>query len=585
MKDKLKLILRFLGIYKTQSIFVRDFFTVLLIMLIPFLIIGSIMYFNIKSVVEKEIVEINETNLYRCASVIDTMIDELNRMVANISMQNELKVYMIGNRDIYNMGSTHIRLNQYIKQAYLTHKYVDSVYLYRECDDTMFFNGDTYLKNEFYDMNWFEFYEQCNEKNGTCVNLRLKKDKYPYIISIVRPVYEAVTYKKQGAIICNINIEDLCEVVDKKDVVSDKFIVTDESGAIIYSRNKNLIGTQIKSDEFKIAYSMRGVNKEEANVVSVIKPEKYNSWGYGMMMPVSNYADRINIVFFYMWIGIIFCIIFSFMVALIMAVKSFDFASKLMVVIGKGDIKNLNRKDSINEADYILSNIISTIKKNEEMQAKIIEQFNEMRKSQTVALQAQISPHFIRNTLEMINVRAFELMGANNDVSVMISRLSRLLNSFINSGNYIVSLNEELSYTMLYNEIMSMRYDGKIGFFYDIPEEMLHLNVIKLSLQPIVENAVIHSLSQKRFCGNITMKGEVRDEYAEILVFDDASVIDDETLEELKKQLELSGHYEKIGMYNVNKRYKIAFGEDYGLRLEKSHYSGLLVRILFPKYN
>lgn len=587
MKAKLRIFIRFLGRYKTKSIFVRDFAVMLLITLIPLSGIGSFFYISTKNVVEKEIIEINEANLKRCAGVIDTMIDEINWVVANITMQDEISLYMLSGNEINESLSIRDKANECLKRADVTRKYIDSIYLYHEKSDTVFSSGNIIARDDFDDIGWYEDYKNNNERFKTTVNLRLKKNKYPYLITIVRPITATDTLKKIGAVVCNLNIEVLCDLVEGDDVVVNNFLMTDDNNVIVYSRNKKLIGSLIDTDRFSILYDLRSGRAKlgEKSIVSVSTSSKDDSWKYAISMPISNYMDKINMMFGNVRVIIMFCIIFSFIIALFIAAKSFGFVARIISIIESYNTKNTVRSDNFNETDYILSNIVSTIEMNEEMQHKLIEQFNEMRRAQTVALQAQISPHFIRNTLEMINVKAFEISHGENEVSQMLSQFSSLLDSFINSSNYIVSFASEIKYIRMYNEIMTMRFDNRIKFFYSFPEELEQYRVIKLSLQPIVENAITHGLKSNRYRGNVWISGQVKEKYAEIVVDDDGMGMSVKDIEKLNRDLNSANSTEKIGIYNVNKRYKIVFGDEYGLSLKISDRGGLAVQIKIPKPN
>ncbi len=201
------------------------------------------------------------------------------------------------------------------------------------------------------------------------------------------------------------------------------------------------------------------------------------------------------------------------------------------------------------------------------------------------ALQSQISPHFLNNTLEIVN---WEVRMANNDKAEhMIESLSTMLDAAMaRGGSPVVPIREELRYVEAYLYILSERYGERLQVDKQIDEALLCQSVPRLILQPIVENAVEHGVEQ-RSSGVITLRIYAK-EYLCLEVENDGNMTDQDR-ENIKRLLNWDGTSEdpenklgRIGIRNVNRRIKILYGEEYGLTIEEVAPGSICARIILP---
>lgn len=189
---------------------------------------------------------------------------------------------------------------------------------------------------------------------------------------------------------------------------------------------------------------------------------------------------------------------------------------------------------------------------------------NELRHSEFRALQAQINPHFLYNTLDMINWMARS--GETAQVSEAVNLLSRFYKITLSRGSLIITVREELEHVSLYVQLQNMRFNDKLHFFVDVADEMLDHTIPKLIFQPIVENSILHGILEKPVKeGNIVIMGWMEDETLVFVVSDDGVGIPPEKLETI-----LSGHStgstgSNIAIYNTHKRIQLCYGNEYGL--------------------
>ena len=193
----------------------------------------------------------------------------------------------------------------------------------------------------------------------------------------------------------------------------------------------------------------------------------------------------------------------------------------------------------------------------------------ELRLSEFKALQAQINPHFLYNTLDMINWMA--QTGKASEVSLAVQRLSRFYKLTLSKGNNIVSIRDELEHVNLYVQLQNMRYNDKIHFFMDVPDEILDYKIPKLVFQPIVENAIFHGILEKDSKeGNIVIMGWMEDKTLVFTISDDGVGIPSEDLLTILNEKEGKEIGNNIAIYNTHKRLQVFFGDEYGLSYRSS---------------
>lgn len=194
------------------------------------------------------------------------------------------------------------------------------------------------------------------------------------------------------------------------------------------------------------------------------------------------------------------------------------------------------------------------------------------------ALQSQINPHFLYNTLEAIRMRA--LSSGDKNVGEMIKILAKLFRSSI-KDEMVVSVNDELNYSKIYLELYNIRFGDKLKVIYDIEPEILEFAVVKHLLQPIIENSIVHGINFNKENNIITVKGGISNDKIEITVSDNGQGIDEKALDTLVHELETprTSYKGNIGLYNVNSRVKLIYGNGYGVKIRSKPGLGTEVKL------
>lgn len=197
------------------------------------------------------------------------------------------------------------------------------------------------------------------------------------------------------------------------------------------------------------------------------------------------------------------------------------------------------------------------------------------------ALQSQIKPHFLYNTLECIHWQA--LADGNKEICTMVKALAQYYRIVLSRGKEIIPLKQELEHIRSYLVIQNMRYDNIIELEDRIPEEFHSLLIPKMTLQPLIENAIYHGIRIKEGeKGVVTLRIHRENQDVYLQVCDSGSGMSQEKIDEMNQSISRHDETFGYGVRNVNKRIELLFGKEYGLRFFKNEFGGVTVEIHLP---
>jgi len=205
-----------------------------------------------------------------------------------------------------------------------------------------------------------------------------------------------------------------------------------------------------------------------------------------------------------------------------------------------------------------------------------------LRKAEFELLQSQINPHFLYNTLDAIIWLAEA--GEQKKVVGMVGSLSEFFRTSLNRGKDIIHIKEELLHVRSYLEIQQVRYQDILNYEINVPEELGNYLIPKITIQPLVENALYHGIKNKRGSGKIVLRGRKEENRLVLEVEDDGIGISKERLWQVKDGIQrkiLTGK-DIYGLYNVNERIRLNFGEEYGIDIQSTYGEGTLVQVILP---
>lgn len=249
--------------------------------------------------------------------------------------------------------------------------------------------------------------------------------------------------------------------------------------------------------------------------------------------------------------------------------------------VGKGNLDSFYQVTHNDEISVLGTVFNKMVKELRQLIDKVYLVENQKRSAELRALQSQINPHFLYNTLDTIQWKALDHEAY--DVADMIHELSELFRISLSDGREFIPVSTEIQHVRHYLEIQVLRYQDQFDYEIQVEEAVKSLLIPKIIIQPLVENAIYHGLKLKREKGILFIQIKAKDPGLLITVEDNGVGIDELKLQEIRKNLEHSRESEHYGLYNVNERLKLAFGEDYCITIDSQKNKGTKITLKLPE--
>jgi two-component system, sensor histidine kinase YesM len=252
-----------------------------------------------------------------------------------------------------------------------------------------------------------------------------------------------------------------------------------------------------------------------------------------------------------------------------------------MQLIESGDFYQSIEISGQKEVIVLAHSFNAMIEEIRSLMEKVLTEQKEKRKTEFQALQNQINPHFLYNTLDSIVYLSENKL--NDKVVEMVVALSKFFRISISRGENIILLKEELEHARNYLLIQKIRYNEKFDFDFQVQDEVLTYKVVKLSLQPLIENAIYHGINTEYNSGMITIRAFLKDDRLILEVEDDGYGIPDEEIDNLYRSIKFGEVSNSIGLTNVYQRLKIYYGESFDFIIESELDEKTIFRLSIPK--
>ena len=253
--------------------------------------------------------------------------------------------------------------------------------------------------------------------------------------------------------------------------------------------------------------------------------------------------------------------------------------------VGKGDFKTRSEVNEGDDLSALNSHFNSMVERIGTLVDNNKKEQERSRELELRLLQAQINPHFLYNTLDNIVWLAED--GQTAAVESIVTSLSQFFRTTLSGGHNFIRIREEISHVESYLQIQRFRYSDVLSYEIRVPEELSDYSIVKMTLQPIVENALYHGIKNKRSMGKITISAREEGAGIAITVADDGIGMTADELDSLRQtidgEIRPTEDNAGFGMANVAERLKKNFGESYGLTVESTYGEGTSVEVRIPK--
>ncbi|MDF2713158.1 MAG: histidine kinase [Paenibacillus sp.] len=591
--------------YRFRSVFIKNFFIILALILLPITGLSIGIYNLYSKTVTEEISSAHLNALSRIRDMVDMMIREVDDFTLRTASDDTLIDLL--NRDLpsvpdYDMNLSIRKIYEELHTSNSIQSFVESVYVYSE--KNRFVLTSQYGRwpvDQFSDRDWIDFY---NEKRKTAndwtfarkARLRHTDTTERNILTFVRtaPLFDV---KKTGGVLINIDTAKFMNIINNvNNHYIDQLYIIDGSGTVLGSDNFQWINRR-----FSDIFPDENVMKRNPNVPAFLYNEGtkqsishvgslYNNWKFVSVVPLKLYEDKAKYIRNYLFVSSLFSVLVALILSLVISWKLFMPIKQIMAVVSRpgewleqSDRASAGSKPRLDEIKYITTNILNSFGEKKELENELRSRLALLDQAYKVALQSQINPHFLYNTLETINWQALRLSGGENAVSEMIASLSQLLRYSLESEENLVPLRTEIEHCQHYIDIQKTRYPHKFEVEWQVDDKIKDCKLPRITLQPLIENAIYHGIKPKEEMGKIVVTGMLEEDMAVLRIADDGVGTDPERVEQLNRDMVqmhtlTSSH---IGMRNVNQRIKLTFGDSCGLSIASEPGVGTAVTVRF----
>ena len=451
-------------------------------------------------------------------------------------------------------------------------------------------NGETPIKKQIYKDLSFEksLFESAEDFAFSSPHVQtVFEGRYPWVVTLAAkadtPVLENGVY-----ITIDYEFSEIAKYIDNVGIGRHGYcFITDSGGNIIYHPQQQLIFSGIKNENTDFIKGLSDGVHYEKNVIYAITTTEYSLWRVVGL----SFTDELTVE---RRTQIIFSIAISFFCCGIIALIVLRAYSKIVNAPVRSLIKAMNAfenqaenfrykggNESVTELRIISSSFEHMANTIQNLMERVHREEQELRKTELKALQAQINPHFLYNTLDSIQWMCEQ--GKTKDAAEMVRALARLFRISISRGRELITIKEELQHAENYLIIQSYRYRSQFSYTIDASDELMDCLCNKITIQPLIENAIYHGIDRMVDEGEfkITVTPAEDDDDILITVSDNGVGMTKEQCGKiLAKDRSDSGG---IGVKNVNDRLKIYFGKKYGLSIESELDVGTTVTVRIPK--
>ncbi|SDE55442.1 two-component system, sensor histidine kinase YesM [Paenibacillus sp. UNCCL117] len=589
--------------YKFNSIFIKNFIVVFVLLMVPLACVHYLVFDYNDSTLREEVGRANAGELTRIRDTVDIIMAEAESLGIRLGSAADVELFLAENKIEYPLSYSTIsrfrRIQEMLGTSILTNPYVETIHIYSRNgqNEYLLSPSNAGALDKFEHRWWFDEYVS-------------KKDEHNFWISTLqKPVqdtspieHKLVLFRKlstgggskEGLLTVTIGAKQLTPLL-KEITPEQEIYILDREGNIVYTQDQRFITESIELHHPELPHpitgmSFSGIIRHEGSdrIVSAV-PSSRGAWTYLSIVPLERFESRQNQLRSFIYLLVAIGVGSSFLIAFLITVRTYQPIQGILHLLESSHppMRDFKSKASAaaNEIKYIAATIMESTEQKNEMEQELQRRYEMMSKAQGIALQAQINPHMLYNTLEAINWKVMRLTNGKNEASVMIQALSQLLRLSLSTGENIIPLRAEMEHARMYVEVQQLHFKEKLEVIWKINGSILDYLTVKLTLQPIIENAIYHGIKPSARPGVISIIGYEETECVVLKIKDNGVGISQAVADKINQELRSEEIKENahIGLSNVNHRIRLIFGENYGIRILGKEGEGTIVELRIPK--
>lgn len=415
--------------------------------------------------------------------------------------------------------------------------------------------------------------------------------RYYWVVSLSRAVELTSNGNSSlGVLLVDMNYSSMEQLFKKvnTDNSSEYIYLMNSNGEIIYHPKQKLIYTNLYEENNMAAVSYEDGSREEMfhgeKRLVTVKTVSYTGWKIVSVVPMSSFNMGLSGTKYFVVMLVSLTMVTIILIDQLVSARIAKPLKKLNDSVRDWEAGNMNPDIYIGgfmEVEHLGKTLQSTVAQIRQLMDDIVVEQEEKRKSELDALQSQINPHFLYNTLDSI---VWMIEGERYDDAVyMITQLASLFRISLSHGKTIICIEDEIKHAHNYMNIQKIRYKNIFHFHFEIDQDILKCCTVKLVIQPLLENAIYYGMECMDGDGEIKVKGYRKGEDIYIDVSDNGLGMTQDMVDQLlTENYRVHKRGSGVGLINVHNRIRLRFGASYGLEIESQPDEGTLIRIHFP---
>ena len=420
-------------------------------------------------------------------------------------------------------------------------------------------------------------------------------DEKHNMFSLAVPIHDRLSMKTLGVVLVDVLAEKLEANYQGSTAFNGRTFMLNEDNEVIYADHDDNKLLDAEKVNMKDVVKKADENKGRLTQGIRINGEKYlvstltmdiNNWKLMEIVPYDEVFAEVQGMGKTMIVMMVLFLILAVLFAVSAANKISRPIRKMqaaMKVVEKGNMDTTVEVEGNDELSDLARSFNRMVGKLDKLMKNEVESEKKLRKAELKALQSQINPHFLYNTLDSINWMA--RMNRVDKVEQMVNSLTTLFRISLSRGRTFIRVSEELNHVESYFLIQKIRYDKILDYKIEVPDSIMDYITIKMILQPLVENAIYHGIKEKGEKGLITVMAHELEDRIIFCVQDTGLGMTADKLKEIRKMMDKGIDYDPnaYGVINVQKRIQTYFGKEYGLKFESEYGVGTRVYVQIPK--
>lgn len=525
---------------------------------------------------------------------IDSYIDYMDNIVTMVSGSRDTQSFLYDkDEETLQISECRQRLVEQFRTILKSRNDIRNIGLIQKDGNRLFNNGGQ-QKNAYLDLDTQAWYKNAITSNRSVLTSshvqHVIRGERPWVITVSRGVRNFTgSGNREGVVFIDLNYSAISELCDQNSIGSKGYVfLLDQDGNVVYHPQQQQLYNELQTENIDLVMNtdketLMDGSGDNARIYTISRSEKTGWTVVGCTNVAELLKDSKKARSIYVLVAAILVV-----VALVLSnfiarnitrplqqlrdsmarVQEGDFGAAEVEVTSRNEVGSLTRSFNV-----MTSRIQELMKQN------IYEQ-QQKRKSELKALQSQINPHFLYNTLDSIIWMAEG--KKNEEVVVMTASLARLLRQSISNEEEQVPIGQEVEYARSYLTIQKMRYKDKLEFQIQVDAQIMGVPIIKLVLQPLIENAIYHGLKYKEGKGLLIVRGYREGENAVLQIKDNGAGMDEQTLSHIFEKHKVNYRSNGVGVYNVQKRLQLYYGMDYGITYSSKQGEGTTASIVIP---